>query len=160
MKNGEKCWSSRWYKISLWSTEIQIHLGQWRSNHRRCSINVGVLKNFAIFTGKTLELESLYNKVTGLQACDYIDTSVFLWTLLNFKNTYFEYHLRMAACDKAYKQHLFFSFSKNVFYSNQIFLRLDFSLFSLRVLIMYLKRLFLIFSFSTAILYYLYLSRY
>ena len=23
-KNGEKFWSSRWYKISLWSTEIQM----------------------------------------------------------------------------------------------------------------------------------------
>ena len=34
-------------------------------------------------------------------------------------------------CDKAYKQ-IFFSFSKNVFYPNQAFLRLDFSPFTLR----------------------------
>ena len=33
-----------------------------------------VLKNFAIFTGKkpVLELESLFNKVAGLQACNFI----------------------------------------------------------------------------------------
>ena len=45
-----------------------------------------------------------------------------------------------------------FSFSKNVFYPNQTFLRLDFSLFSLRGLDEVLKRAFLNFLF-TAMLY-------
>ena len=28
LKNGEKILSLRWYKISLWSTEIQMHVQQ------------------------------------------------------------------------------------------------------------------------------------
>ena len=53
-------------KISLWSTEIQIHLGQRRSSHRSYYIQVGVLKNFVIFTGNHL-CWNLF--LTKLQAC-------------------------------------------------------------------------------------------
>ena len=41
-------------KISLWSTEMQMHLGQGRRSHRSCFIKVGVLENFVIFTGNHL----------------------------------------------------------------------------------------------------------
>ena len=53
-KNGEKFWSSRWYKISPWSAEIQMHLGQGKNSQRSCSIKVGFLKYFAILTGNHL----------------------------------------------------------------------------------------------------------
>ena len=33
---------------------------------------IGVLKNFAMFTGKTPVLESLFNKYAGLKACNFI----------------------------------------------------------------------------------------
>ena len=51
-----------------------------RNSHESCSIKNDVLKNFSIFTGKQSSLESLFNKVAGLQ------------TSKNFKNTYFEEH--------------------------------------------------------------------
>ena len=41
-------------KISLWSTEMPIYLGQGRSSHRSFSVKVGVLKNFVIFRGNHL----------------------------------------------------------------------------------------------------------
>ena len=37
-----------------------------RSNHRRCSLRNGVLKNFAKFTGKHLCQSHFFNKVAGL----------------------------------------------------------------------------------------------
>ena len=54
LENGEKFLSSKWYKISPWSAEIQMYLGQGRSSHRSCSIKVSDLKNFAIFAGDHL----------------------------------------------------------------------------------------------------------
>ena len=42
------------------------------SSHQRCSVKKGVLKTFANFTGKKAVLESLFNKVAGLQACNFI----------------------------------------------------------------------------------------
>ena len=38
-----------------------------RSNHKRCSIRRGVLKNFAKFTGKHLCQSLFFNKVAGLR---------------------------------------------------------------------------------------------
>ena len=35
-----------------------------------------VLKNFAIFTGKTPVLESLFNKIAGLKACNFTENSL------------------------------------------------------------------------------------
>ena len=37
-----------------------------RSNRRRCSVEKGVLKNFANFTGKYLRQRLFFNKVPGL----------------------------------------------------------------------------------------------
>ena len=39
-----------------------------RSNHRRCSIRNGVLRNFANFTGKYLYQSLFFNKVAGFRA--------------------------------------------------------------------------------------------
>ena len=44
-----------------------------RNSHRRCSLEKTVLKNFVIFTGKCLCAKSLFNKVAGLQVCNFIE---------------------------------------------------------------------------------------
>ena len=48
-------------------------------------------------------LESLFNKVTGLQACNFtqkrLQRNLFPVNIANFKNTYFEKHQRTAASD-------------------------------------------------------------
>ena len=56
-------------------------------------------QNFRNIYRKSPVLESLLNKVAGLEVCNFINTSVFLWIPLNFKNTYFEDHLCTAASD-------------------------------------------------------------
>ena len=43
-----------------------------RSSHQKCSVKKGVLKNFANVTGKNPVLESLFDKVPCLQACNFI----------------------------------------------------------------------------------------
>ena len=42
-------------------------LGRGRSNHRRCSVRKGVLRNFTKFTGKHLYQSLFFNKVAGLR---------------------------------------------------------------------------------------------
>ena len=42
-----------------------------RGSHQRCSVKKGVLKNFTNFTGKHV-LESLFNKVAGLKAYNFL----------------------------------------------------------------------------------------
>ena len=49
---GSECWNSR-------------------SNHRRCSVKTGVLRNFAKFTGKHLFQSPFFNKVAA-SACNFI----------------------------------------------------------------------------------------
>ena len=46
--------------------------GIFISNHRRCSIKIAALKNFAIFAGKHLCWSHFFNKVPGLKACNVI----------------------------------------------------------------------------------------
>ena len=59
-----------------------------RSNHRRCSLKKGVLKNFAKFTGKHLCQSLFFNKVAETLAqvfsCEFCEI---------FKNTFFIEHL-------------------------------------------------------------------
>ena len=61
--------------------------------------------NFFNIHRKTPVLESLFNNIAGLQACNFIkrdsNTDAFLWILRNFRSTYFEEQLRMAASEKA-----------------------------------------------------------
>ena len=44
-----------------------LMISRFRSSHRRCSIKIGVLKNFAKFTGKHLCQSLFFNKVAGLR---------------------------------------------------------------------------------------------
>ena len=75
----------------------------FRSSHRKCFIKKAVIQNFAIFTWKTPVLGSLFNKVAGLQVCNFIKrdpkAGVFLWLLYCeiFKVTNFDEHLRTGA---------------------------------------------------------------
>ena len=54
-------------------------------------------------------LESLFNKVTGLQACNFTEKRLqhrlFPVNIANFKNTYFEKHLGTTASDSSYILH-------------------------------------------------------
>ena len=53
-----------------------------------CSIKKAILKYFAIFTGKHLCLEPVFDKVAGFQGCNFIERDsnigAFLWILQNF----------------------------------------------------------------------------
>ena len=59
-----------------------------RSSRSQMFSKVGVLKKFRNIQRKTTVLEFLFNKVEGLQACNFIkrklNTDVFLWKLRNF----------------------------------------------------------------------------
>ena len=116
-------------KISLWSTEMHMHLGQSRSSHRSCYLKVGVPKNFVIFTGNPF-VEYLLNKVVGvssllIQVFSYEYCEILKTTLKQFCRSSWV-RLRTTA----FKQHVF-SFSENVFYPNQTFLSFRFlSIFS------------------------------
>ena len=58
-----------------------------RSSHQRCSIKIGVLKNFTKFTGKHLCQSLFFNKVAGLYATLLkrdSGTGVFPWILWKF----------------------------------------------------------------------------
>ena len=124
-ENGEKFWSSRWYKISFWSAKIQMHLGQGRSSHGSCSKNV--LKNFAIFTKNHLCWTLLFVK--------FINKSVFLWILQNFKNPILE-DLRTAASDKHTNNICFLFLEKCLLPKPNFSLFRFFSIFFLEVSIM------------------------
>ena len=86
-----KCWKILIFKIikiRLWSTKMQIHLGQGRSSHRSCYIKVGVLKNFVIFTEyhlcwtlfliklQTWRPENLLIQVFSYEYCEVLKTTV------------------------------------------------------------------------------------
>ena len=49
----------------------QIHSQSIRSNHQKCSVKKGVLRNFAKFTGKHLYQSLFFNKVSG-GACNFL----------------------------------------------------------------------------------------
>ena len=61
---------------------------------------IGVLKYFAIFTGKSSDLESLFSEVAGLKACNFIKdtpTQVFSCEYFKiFKNIFFDRALLVA----------------------------------------------------------------
>ena len=68
-----------------------------RSNHRRCSVKKGVLRNFAKFTGKHLCQSLFFNQVAG-GTCNLIKketlAQVFSCEFCEiFKNTFFTEHV-------------------------------------------------------------------
>ena len=79
---------------------------KYRSIHRWCSLNSYKVRNIH---RKTSVLESLFNKFIGLQACNFTKKRLqhrrFPVNIANFKNTYFEKHLRTADSDSSYILH-------------------------------------------------------
>ena len=76
-----------------------------RSSHQRCSVKRGVPGNFAKYTVKHLCQRLFFNKVAGLQACNFIKkeslAQVFPCEFCEIsKNTFFPEHLRMIAFDR------------------------------------------------------------
>ena len=72
-----------------------VHWGckySFRSNRPEVSCTKGVLTNFTKFSGKH-QCRSLFFSLLKKDCC----LGVFKWILWNFKNTYFEEHLRTAA---------------------------------------------------------------
>ena len=70
-----------------------------RSSHRRCFVKKGVLKNISKFTRKQLCWSLFFNKVAGLQACNFAKKRLVFSCKIceNFEITYFKEHLRTAA---------------------------------------------------------------
>ena len=77
MTNFFVTWNlSKPYFVSIWNGSILLFHGfamfwfmqinLYRSSHQRCSINKGVLNNFAKFWGKQLSQRLFFNKVAGL----------------------------------------------------------------------------------------------
>ena len=56
----------------LLSKIIRLFPINYRSSHRRCSFKKAVISNFELFTGKKLVLQSIFNKVAGLKACNFV----------------------------------------------------------------------------------------
>ena len=103
--------SDRWKIIHGYRRSTSKYLVHYRvfrievlhtSNHQKCSIKKCVLKIFAIFTVKHLFCSLFLIKLQALKrgsnigvcSCEYCK---------DFKNTYFEKHLRMVASDRIYK---------------------------------------------------------
>ena len=81
---------------------------EYRSSYRWCSLTKIFLKSWQ-YSQKISVLESLFNKVTGLQGHNFtkkrLQHRCFPVNIANFKNTYFEKHLRTAASDSSYILH-------------------------------------------------------
>ena len=94
--------------------EVEVEVTQprtagYRSSRSQMFFKIGVLKNFAIFTGKHLCCNLFFNKVAGLRYATLLKketlSQVFSCEYCNiFKNTYFEEHPRtdasVACCSK------------------------------------------------------------
>ena len=83
----------------------------YSSSYLWCSSNKIFLKSSTLrnIHRKTSVLESFFDKVTGLQACNCtkkrLQHSHFPGNIANFKNTYFEKHMPTAASDSSYILH-------------------------------------------------------
>ena len=80
----------------------------YRSSHKRCSIKKGVLKNFAILTGKHLCWSLFLIKLQAWRSATLLkrdsSTGIFLWILWYFKNTCFKEHSRTAISEFKYRR--------------------------------------------------------
>ena len=65
------CRISQRYRANVFSSGEFGYLDQSRSSHQGCCIKNTAHKSFAIFIGKHM-LETLFNKATGLQACNFM----------------------------------------------------------------------------------------
>ena len=83
------------------------------SSHRRCSV-IKVFLKISLILQETPVLESLFNKVAGLQACNFIKKRLqhryFPVKIAKFfKKTFFEEYLRKTASVVSFSWHLFWS---------------------------------------------------
>ena len=74
----------------------------FRSSHRRCSIENGVLVNFAIFTGKRRCKSLFFYLKCSPKACNFIKKEILAQVFScefckDFKNNFFTEHLRATA---------------------------------------------------------------
>ena len=107
-------------------------LAESKSTNRRCSLKKGVLKYFAKFPRKTPVLESLFNKIAGLEAYDFIKKTLqhrcFPVKLAKFLRTPFFYRTPQVATSVLYES-MEKVVKKTVFFKNcQIYLHLFSSL--------------------------------
>ena len=83
---------------------MQQRFPRCRSNYRRCSIEKGVLKNVAKFTGKHLGQNLLLIKGMKVSACNFIKNETLAQAFSCkfceiFKNTFFTEHLWVTSFD-------------------------------------------------------------
>ena len=83
---------------SAWNIEVKV-IGMERSNHRRCSTEKAVPKNFEIFPGKYLCRSLLPATLLKRDSSTGVSLKIFR-NFLKRKNTYFEEHLQTAAFEK------------------------------------------------------------
>ena len=79
------------HKLSTYyyNTDVCKDPNGYRSSRPEVFCKKSVLRNFAKFTGKHLCMSLFFNKVAGLQACNFIlkndsGTGLFLWVFWNF----------------------------------------------------------------------------
>ena len=81
---------------------------KYKSSHRWCSLN-NFFQKVRNIHRKTSVLESLLNKFICLQACNFTRKRLhhrrFPVNIANFKDTYFEKHMRTAGFDSSYIMH-------------------------------------------------------
>ena len=82
--------------LKLYVSQTKKCLNSW-SSHQKCSIEKAVLKNVAKFTRKNLCWSLLLIDLLASKPATFLrrdsNTSVFLWILQSFKNTYFDENL-------------------------------------------------------------------
>ena len=77
---------------------------KYRSSHRWCSLNKIFLKS-SQYSQENICVGVSFNKFTDLQACNFAKKRLqhrrFAVNIANFKNTYFEKHLRTVSSDSS-----------------------------------------------------------
>ena len=117
-----------------------MHLRQGRSSHRRCSIKIGALNRCNIYR-KTLVLKSPFNKVTDLQASNFVKTrlehSCFPVIIAKFLKTLVSKIICKRQLLTGHKNHICFLFVQKCLLPKPNFPSFRFLYFLLEVLKMY-----------------------
>ena len=97
------------YAINFPICIIKFQLNfKYRSSHQWCSLNKIFLKS-PQYLQKNIHAEAFFNKFIGLKACNFTKKRIqyrrFPVNTANFKNTYFEKHLRTAGSENSYILH-------------------------------------------------------
>ena len=77
LSNSAKYYFKNWHHSFILAKLVfqvmkELYKILFRSSYQRCSMKKRVLRNFAKFTGKRLCQSLFFNKVAGLQACNFI----------------------------------------------------------------------------------------